>query len=489
MIERPRTRRELWRTIAACFDLRLPYRAFTPGHSTPFNFVADAFFHPEQDLAAWANRSGLKTLCSSVIAALEFRFSDGPMHGRVLAGSEDQAKNLYGYWQEWCFGVLRDRVRNDPGRLLTHLDNGDFEILAASQKKVRGAKVQRLYRDEIDEIDPEIYGASVGMLASREGVVARTIDTSTWHHPHGPMGKLIEEAKQRRIALHQWNVWESIERCPKDRHQEGRGCLLCPLGPVCIAKAKDLKVRGAVGIASQCGGLFAIDDAIKQLSQWSQQQWDAEAECKRPSLTGLVYPQFDRRLHVQDNLDFDDDLPIWRAIDFGLNDFVCLWVQEDKQGQVFVVDEYWSKQTRLSEHAKHIIEQDRQVRVQATYVDPAGRSRSDQTGYSSIDVLEGAGIPCEYMISRWAAEVKNGISIIRAFLQPAGGPARLRVAGKCKQLVKAFESYRQREVNGEFVDEPVKPQACDHPLDALRYYFINRHRPTRGGGARQMGYT
>lgn len=479
---KPKNRPQLWAFIGSDFSISLPFQSFTEGHSTPFDFVADAFFHPEQDLAAWANRSGGKTLASSIIAALEYLFydQDQALHSRVLSGSEDQAKNLYGYWQQWCYDtLLRSKLKDDPGRMLTRLSNGDVEILAASQKRVRGAKVQRLYRDEIDEIEPEILGASVGMLASINGTPARSIDTSTWHHPAGPMGKLVENAEARGIRLHKWGVWESIACCPQNRHDNGRNCGTCPLGPVCLEKARTRNPRAKKGIASQASGIFAINDAIKQYRQWSKQQWEAEAECKRPSLQGLVYPQFDRALHVKVDLDFQDALPTCRAIDFGLNDFVCLWIQHDKAGRIFVVDEYWATDATVATNAAAINRLDADAQIEATYCDPAGRNRNDQTGYSDIDVLKSAGIPCRYTMSRLATEIANGINLIRAALAPASGRPRLFIAGKCKRLIEAFESYKLRKVNNEWIDEPIKPQPCDHPMDALRYYFVNRHSTSK----------
>lgn len=490
-----RKRIKLWLEIAdpRLFNIRLPYKTFSPGNSTPFAFVADAFFNPGKDIAAWANRSGLKTLCSSIIAALEFRYTEkGPLKARVLAGSEDQAKNLYGYWQNWIYDVLADRLVGEPGRLLTRLNNGDFEILAASQKRVRGAKVQRLYRDELDEIDPEVIGASVGMLASLNGTPARTIDTSTWHHVGGPMAHLVADAPKRGISLHRWNIWETITKCPQERHANGQGCAACKLSAVCLAKAREagpesLGPNSQIGIASRACGLMAIDDAIKQLSQWSLQQWEAEAECKRPSLGGLVYPQFERSLHVKPDLDFSDDLPIYRAIDWGLNDFVCLWIQTDKQGVVYVVDEYWANDATLADNARVILAKDKLARIEATYCDPAGANRNDQTGYSDVQVFKGMGIPCRYSSNPWATEVRNGINLIRAFLRPAAGRPRLYVAGKCKQLIRAFEAYRLRKVNNEYVDEPIKPQDVDHPLDAIRYLMVNRFGQPQGS-AGYMGY-
>lgn len=488
-MKRPTSPGDLWLFIRDYFGLELPDMIWTPGHSSPFALVADAFFHPQRDLAAWANRSGLKTLAASIVAALEFRFSDEPIRGRVLSGSEDQARNLYGYWSRWCGWTLKDRVKDGPGRLMTRLDNGDFEILAASQKRVRGAKVQRLFRDEVDEIDPELMGASVGMLASRPGAAARTIDTSTWHRADGPMGRLVADAAQRGITLHKWNIWEAIERCPRERHEGGRNCGTCRLGPPCLAKAREFHADPdrRRGIASECRGLLAIDDAIKQFSQWSLPQWQAEAECRRPSVEGLVYPAFDRTVHVRADLDYDENLPTWRAIDWGWNNFVCLWIQADKAGCVRVVEEYWATTAVTADHARRIGEHDARRRIEATYCDPAGRSPSDQTGRSDIEVFAAMGVPCTWSVSPWARQVANGVNLLRSFLTAADGRPRLMVAGRCQQLIRAFESYRNRQVNGQYVDEPVKPQECDHPMDALRYYFVNRWPPHRTE-TRRLGY-
>lgn len=489
VLRRPENRADLWLFISERFGIRLPHRTFTPGHSTPLDLVADAFFHAASDLAVWANRSGLKTLSASIIAALDFRFTDAPIKARVLSGSEDQARNLYEYWCRWCHGVLSDLVSDNPGRLLTRLDNGDMEILAASQKRVRGAKVQRLFRDEVDEIDPDVLGASIGMLASTDGAAARMIDTSTWHRVDGPMGRLVAEAGSRGIRLHKWNVWESLQRCPPENHEHGRGCRSCGLAEPCLAKAREYyrQPDRGIGIAADCCGLLSIDDAIKQFRHWSAQQWQAEAVCTRPSPMGLVYAAFDRRTHVRGDLDFDPALPTWRSIDWGWNHFVCLWLQEDASGHVRVVDEYWANTATTADHAENILARDEGRRVEATFCDPAGRNRNDQTGYSNVEIFESLGIPCTYQMLAKSREVRNGINLVRSFLAPADGVARLLVAGRCRRTIQAFESYRNRQVNGEYVDEPVKPQAFDHPMDALRYYFVNRFAATRTQ-TRQLSY-
>ena len=91
-------------------------------------------------------------------------------------------------------------------------------------------------------------------------------------------------------------------------------------------------------------------------------------------------------------------------------------------------------------------------------------------------------------LSPWAREVLNGVQFLRALLQPAVGKPRLFIAPKCKKLIEAFESYKLRQVNGEYIDEPIKPQSCDHPMDALRYFVVNRKHGEMSG-ARQLGFT
>jgi len=474
------SRRKLWALIADLFGVRLPHQSYTPGHSSPLGFVADAMFNPAQDLASWSCRSGGKTLCSSIIAALEFQRRRG-LQARVLSGSEDQARYLYEYWRNWCNGPLRGLLDGPASRMLTRINGGRFEILAASQKRVRGLKVQHLYEDELDEIDPEIHAASLGMIATTPSAPGRTIYTSTWHRPQGLMGKMVAACPGNGVRLHKWAIWEAIGNCPVERHDNGRNCPTCPISKPCMEKAREINRAAIVGLASRTNGIYQVEDVIKAFQKADGITWEAEYLCKRPSLGGLVYSMFDRAVHVRPGLDFDNALPTYRAIDFGLNNFVCLWIQEAKDGSIYVLDEYWAQNAVLETNAKYIrsLDEDAGHGVEATFVDPAGRSRNDQTGYSDVKILRSTGIACQYSLTPFAREVRNGIKLVRAALMSASGRPRLFIAAKCKHLITAFESYRLRQVNGEYVDDPIKPQDCDHWMDALRYYFVNRYVPTR----------
>ncbi len=479
--------RQLWGEIKTLFGIELPAQSFTEGHSSPFGFVSDAMLNPTREVAAWSCRGGTKTLCCAILACLQYREHDN-LHSRILSGSEDQGRHLYEYIHRFAPQVLGNRVE-ELGRNVSKIAGGRLELLSASEKRVRGARVPHLYLDELDEMHPDIIEAAIGMLNSRYGIPSRVVYASTWHHAHGPMGELVTSAEEQVISVHKWGVWEAIAHCPRERHQDGRGCQDCPLGPVCLTKARERHPLAKIGIASKAHGLIAIDDAIKQFRMWSREAWEAEAECKRPSLSGMVYSAFNPAVHVRPDLDFDDDLPIFRAIDWGLNTFACLWLQVTKEGIVRIVDEMETHNRTLAQNAAEINERDKGVRPIATYCDPAGRSRNDHTGTSAIDEFRSYGIRAEYNMTSWAREVHNGINQVRAALRAADGTTRLFVSGRCPKTIRAFQSYRLRMMNNEYIDEPIKPQECDHLMDSLRYWFVNRGPGRPRNEAKTLGYS
>ena len=156
-----------------------------------------------------------------------------------------------------------------------------------------------------------------------------------------------------------------------------------------------------------------------------------------------------------------------------------------------MVDKGWNSAILVS-HPLHLErarllfqEQDIIVYTSPTNTDLASIPRVTRawlTAREAVGILwpafEAAGIPCTYTLSPSAREVRNGINLIRAALRPAAGPPRLYYvpSENNRAFVKAMQSYRNRRVNGIWIDEPQDPQAYEHIPDALRYYFINRHQ-------------
>ena len=146
-----------------------------------------------------------------------------------------------------------------------------------------------------------------------------------------------------------------------------------------------------------------------------------------------------------------------------------------------------AERAKLATHLAHI-KAHRLQKVKATYVDPSGRNKNDQTGRSNIQECEAAGIPCTYTLAQKLTTVQNGIQLIRADLNPASGPPRQYYADtpNNRTFVRAMQSYHNRKVNGIWIDEPQKPQDWDHTPDALRYFYANMQK-SGGIGVARMG--
>ena len=486
-MEKPTTNRELWAFIIEQFGVALPWQSYTPGHSSPFNFVADAFFNPGKDVAAWACRSGGKTLGASIIARLEHMWQDG-VESRVLSGSKDQAKFLYGYWDKWCQSILPNQVSGDILMSKTKINGGVMEILAASHKQVRGGKVQRLFIDEVDEVDWDLMEAAEGMGASRPDMPARTVYGSTWHRVDGSMGKLVGMCPGNGVTLHRWNLWECIAQCGEDRHEHGKNCSDCPLGEDCLNARKDYwdarngvlgdretnwRVRSP-GIAAERHGIFTVEDAIKRYTKLSRATIDAEYLCKRPSPEGMVYPSFDTTKHVIAKA--PEHLTIYRAIDWGHGVFVCLWLGMDKDGVVYLLDTYRAEHRTVKQNYDYIKDHAiKNIPTGNSFCDPAGNQKQDQTGRSNVQEFRSYGLPLKYRTDKFSVNVQNGIKMVKNHLNPASGPPRFFIVDTPANRVamKALESYHNTKINEIYIDKPKDPQEYEHIPDALRYFFVN----------------
>jgi len=144
---------------------------------------------------------------------------------------------------------------------------------------------------------------------------------------------------------------------------------------------------------------------------------------------------------------------------------------------VRVIDEYARSRATIDVHAKNIKTQTpcAEERVAATFCDPAGAGRSDITGTSVVRELRSLGIPTRYRRSG----ILEGIEQIRRAIRSGDGASALLISPRCPRLIEAMRCYHYpdagRAASGEL---PAKDGLYDHPIDALRYFFINyRHNP------------
>lgn len=231
------------------------------------------------------------------------------------------------------------------------------------------------------------------------------------------------------------------------------------------------------GKAKRSCGYLKIDDCVTQMQRASRAGWEAEMLCKRPNLEDVVFAEFDPVIHVK-QIDYDPNLPLYRTIDFGfVNPFVCLWIQTDEDGVVRVIDEYARSRATIDVHAEEIKHRMAgcEGRVTATFCDPAGAGTNDITGTSVVRELHSLGIITRYRRS----SILEGIELIRRAIRAGDGKSRFAISPRCERLIEAMRCYHYPEnTTGNGTELPLKDGLYDHPIDALRYFFVNCMRNT-----------
>jgi hypothetical protein len=490
---RPGDDEELDRFVRSGLGLEVPREAIEPGHTPPFAYLRQAFrgegAEDGGDCIVWANRGGGKTLLGAVATLLDLVFKPG-IEVRVLGGSLAQSSKMYehlaGFFDRALFRPL---VRRPPTQRRIELVNGSrVEILAQSQRAVRGLRVHKLRCDEVDLFDPDIWEAA--QLVTRSGwcgdwYVPGTIEAlSTMHRPGGLMARLIgdqagvdaAETEERRGALpgkvFRWNALDVVARCPP-----ARACERCELWADCQGRAKS------------ASGFFPVADLVAQWHRASLDTWEAEMLCRRPRLQHSVYPNFDLTQHVQTReggLSAGEGCFYVAGMDFGLRSPTVFRgalgapaEREEAQGPGRA--EYQQAGRTLRRHVGAIERQALNrgrpggAALRWVGIDPAGRQRSSHTGLSDVDVLKRAG----FAVRARAAPLRDGIERVRRRLDHG----TLTVAPRCHGLIEALRSYHfDAERPGQ--ERPVK-DGPDHLCDALRYLVVNLELGPRPVAVRQ----
>jgi hypothetical protein len=348
--------------------------------------------------------------------------------------------------------------RPRSGRRIVLQSGSQAAVTAQSQRAVRGLRVQKLRCDEVELFKPEIWEAAQLVTRSRPSeqkgpIIRGAIEAiSTFHAPFGLMRQILQNAELQQGRVLKWCLLEVLQRC-----EPQRSCATCPLWDECRGIAKQ-----------KCDGFISIDDAITMKRRVSRETWDAEMLCRRPLVSGCVFPNFSADTHICADVYRDHvACELCLAMDFGFADpFVCLWMRRFADGVTHVIDEYVQPMRTMEEHLQQL--RDRGHGQPARVLcDPAGAGRSQQTAISNVQILRAAGYTVRYRASR----IIPGLEMIRAALRPAHGAAKLFFHPRCARLIHAMQAYRYPDKGGEL---PLKDGTHDHLIDALRYYFVNR---------------
>lgn len=459
----PKTRHDLKNYIKIFLDINIPDKKICPEHNSPMDYLWHSFSadfiekkNSNADAIVWANRGGGKTELAAIATLLDCIFKPN-CQVRILGGSGEQAGRMYKYLLDFLNNGFEEFLAGpiQKGKC-SFGNNSAVEVLTQSATSVRGQHIHKLRCDEVELFDEDVFAAAKFTTQSTAGILGAMEMISTMHRPYGLMQRIISSADKVGTAVFKWCLWEVIEKCTD------RGCSQCRLFNDCQGKAKE------------AAGFLKIDDCETAMRRASRAGWESEMLCKRPSLENVVFDEFDPAIHVE-RVDYDANLVLYRALDFGfVNPFVCLWIQVDEAGCVRLIDEYVRSRATIDVHAAEIKSRTTggEGRVAATFCDPAGAGVNDVTGTSTVRELRSLGIAVRYRRSG----ILEGIELVRRAIHSGDGQSRLIISPRCQRLIEAMQCYHYPDSHDGCSELPLKDGVYDHPIDALRYFFVNFSR-------------
>ncbi len=243
---------------------------------------------------------------------------------------------------------------------------------------------------------------------------------------------------------------------------------------------------------------YLSSEAVAQMTRaLSEEELSARKHGRFVAMSGLVYGEFDERVHVIEPFDVPREWQDMISIDPGMTKpLSCHWYAVDHDGNVYVVAEHYRAGLSVEEHMEEIEEISRVLdwkrdsggRLSAL-MDAAADQHTLQAEKSVAELFRELGMNVNTRVnkSKWA-----GIQRVRQYLKkrdafdkerwPEGKPS-LFIFDCCPMMIREIKQYRWR-LDGES-EEPVKKD--DHAMDELRYYLMHRGEIAQTGSVLREG--
>ncbi len=187
---------------------------------------------------------------------------------------------------------------------------------------------------------------------------------------------------------------------------------------------------------------------------------------------GLVYPEFDERVHVVEPFDVPEEWQDEISIDPGLNNPLSAhWYAVDFDGNVYAIAEHYEAGRDIDYHAeaiKRICERlrwqsDGQGRIRAL-IDSAAKQRTLGSLKSVVELFYERGILVNPNVEK---DLFTGIARVKSYLKQGNGQPNLYIFSNCVHLIREIKGYY-------WGSGDVPRKVDDHGLDELRYYLMSR---------------
>jgi hypothetical protein len=206
----PRTDDELYELVKILWGITIPRHKVCDDHDAPFDAFAEAYFRRSPSILIHGSRglSGKSRLMSILgLTVAGVLGSDV----NIVGGSLNQSINIHNTMRNAWESDYAPKylVKEETATRIKLTNKAIIMPLTASQKSVRGPHPPSLLLDEIDEMDLEIFDASLGQPMPQEnwkGDIIRpmTVMTSTWQYPDKTFAEVQRRFIEREEHIYQW---------------------------------------------------------------------------------------------------------------------------------------------------------------------------------------------------------------------------------------------------------------------------------------------
>jgi len=473
------------------------------GHRSPFDFIADAYFHKYPMLLAQGPRGGGKTQGFGIQNLLQTVFKPG-IQVVHIGGTELQARDGYAYYagdqtKDGVQGLVRRRPFNEmlasePMVTKTILKSGSkIEIrTGGSEKSVSGPHPNILVVDELDHITWPVLNTALQMPMTSRGYDAMTLMASSQYHSYGTMQALRSESKKRGIELYEYDILDVMESCGKSYPAECKECPLYTWENPYTGVEEEL----CAGRGSQAVGHYRFRDVISKFVSTDPETFALQNLLMRGQSQGMVYPQFSRVRHIKPFPPEGASLDKWTAfagVDLRSRGRVVVIAQapgtlDNGKRLRWCIDE-WSDDAatpstirRAAREIRERVIQQWGLHISVFWME---RTASDEAKDWVDEGLNGRTVQKE------RSNVSYGIGYCRDYLRDVSSTTSVYFDKKCHGLITSladiYHCKRIKDASGNLAYDRDTPddEGSDFP-DAWRYAMVGgslgaAHLPDHGG--------
>jgi len=214
------------------------------------------------------------------------------------------------------------------------------------------------------------------------------------------------------------------------------------------------------GGADYANMLDALPDDVR--AAWRYGDWTA--------LAGQYFGEFTRRSHVVRDFRPPEAWLKYRAFDYGLDMFACLWVAVDFEGRAWVYREVQQPGLIVSDAAALMRAlTPREEDVACTIAPPDMWSTLKDSGRTMAETFAAGGVG---LVKAPNARVQGWMALKEYLKRRSDGRPGLLVTESCRGLIQNLPALQRDERSPS--DCATEPHSITHITDALRYFAAFR---------------